>query len=181
MLLLLFTYIDNHQYDDEFEKIYYENKTRMMKITRSILHNEWDAEDALQNAFIAIARNMKTIAGMDAAAIYVYVGMCAQSAARDMLPAKLRRDRVLSLDEQNFPLTEDLEKDFVSKEHYEELVAIIQGLPEVYQEVLTLNCVYEMKPREIAKLLDRNKETVKSQLKRGRALLIQRIKEHEES
>lgn len=177
MLSLLLTHIEDHQYDDQFEEIYHAYRENLFKIAMSLLHNQQDAEDATQNAFIAIARNMKTIARMDPPAVRVYVSMCARSAARDMLPGKQKRDNTLCLDEDNIPADEDMESEYISTENYKAIVAAIEELPEPYRDVLTLYYVYEMKPKEIVACLGRRRETVKSQIKRGRSILLRTLKE----
>lgn len=58
MLAFYMMLIDDEQNKSKFEKLYYEYRDRMMYVALSVLHNNEDAEDAVHNAFIGIAKNM---------------------------------------------------------------------------------------------------------------------------
>ena len=61
MLVFYLSLIDSDEDKSKFETIYYEYRERMFSAAFDILNNNEDAEDAVHNAFIGIAKNMKSI------------------------------------------------------------------------------------------------------------------------
>lgn len=58
-------------------------------------------------------------------------------------------------------------------------LAVLQEIPELYREVLVLRYVDELKPREIAQLIEQSENVVSVRIHRGLALLKTRIRELE--
>ena len=58
-MLIYMTLIDSEEEQSKFEQIYQKYKGLMFYVANKILHNEHDAEDAIHQAFIKIAENMK--------------------------------------------------------------------------------------------------------------------------
>ncbi len=177
MLTFLLTFVIDPQHEDRFEQIYYAHREKMMNIAESILHNYHDAEDAVQNAFIAIAKHMDTLENMSEPAICVYVCKSAKNAALNPLPAKRKRDQVVNLEQANPAVFDDAIAKFVLSEKYQTVVVAIHGIPEPYRDVLSLYYIYDLKPSKIAAILGRNTDTVKSQLKRGKACLLSSLED----
>ena len=64
-----------------------------------------------------------------------------------------------------------------AEEGYRRLVALVDSMPETYREVLTLRFVLEWSSKEIARTLGLSVGAVNTRISRGRAMLIQRLKE----
>ncbi len=184
-MLLFLTYPDDRRPprkgapEDPFEAIYRAHCAEMLRIAESILRDQREAEDAVQNAFMAIVRHMDKLTAMDPPAVRVYVCKCAKNAALSLLPAKRRRDETVPIEDISPVASDDTVAEYIARERYEAIVAAIRALPETYRDVLTLYYVCEMKPRAIADSLGRPVETVKSRLKRGRAILVRLLQEGE--
>ena len=56
-------------------------------------------------------------------------------------------------------------------------MALVDSMPETYREVLTLRFVLEWSSKEIARTLGLSVGAVNTRISRGRAMLIQRLKE----
>lgn len=66
----------------KFEEIYEKYRQQMFFRANQILKNEYEAEDALQDAFIGIARNMKTINTIaNSQDLFYYLMRAAENAA----------------------------------------------------------------------------------------------------
>lgn len=66
MVALLMTYIENDKDKKTVEWLFNTYKKQMVLYALSILHNESDSEDAVQNAFIKIiSHNWKTVSKID--------------------------------------------------------------------------------------------------------------------
>lgn len=61
MIAMYMSFIDSDDDREKFEIIYHEYRKRMVSVAYSILHNNEDAEDAVHETFIRIAKNMKAI------------------------------------------------------------------------------------------------------------------------
>lgn len=60
-MLIYMMMIDSESDQSKFEQIYMKYKGLMFYVANDILHNEHDAEDAVHQAFIKIAENIKKI------------------------------------------------------------------------------------------------------------------------
>ena len=61
MLNLCLAMLDSDDDKKSFEALYYKYRQCMYVVAYSILHNVQDAEDAVQNALIAVANNYEKI------------------------------------------------------------------------------------------------------------------------
>ncbi len=177
MLSFCLSLIEDPDLESAFENIYFAHRKRMMAIALSILENHEDAEDAVQDAFSAIARHARKLASMEERAVEVYVCKCAKTAALNMLPDKRRRAMIQPLEEHLDIHDEDIPTEYLVLENYEAVLRAIRSLPEIYRDTLSLYYISDMKPREIAVSLGRPVETVKSQIKRGKTMLAEKIRE----
>ena len=53
--------IDDAEDIKKFEKIYYEYREQMFFVANKILRDSYEAEDAVQNALLGIARSIRTV------------------------------------------------------------------------------------------------------------------------
>lgn len=166
--------IDYEQNKSKFEQLYYEYRDRMMYVALSVLHNNEDAEDAVHNAFIGIAKNMDSIGEVDSVQTLSYVLKATKNTAINMLGKNKRYETV---DIENFDVVSD--DDFFAsldvKERYDEVVNAIVNLDEKYKDVLFYHYVSDMSVSKVAELLGRKVSTVKQQLVRGKKLLIESL------
>ena len=61
MLSLFLAAIENHDNDDKFIKLYKIYEKRVFSIAFGLTNNQYDAEDASQAAFFALARNIEKL------------------------------------------------------------------------------------------------------------------------
>lgn len=162
--------------DDEsdlrrFERIYETYSPQMLRVALGILTDRAEAEDAVHEALLGIARTIHTVPKHPEPVIRAYVLTAARNAAWAMLPEKKRRDRLLDIDELQLPAREDLFERLLRSEERELLARCIGSLPQLYREVLLLRYVVGMKPKAISQLLGRPTATVQQQLTRAKAKL----------
>lgn len=161
--------------DDEdmlrFERIYYGYRKQMLFVANELLHDTHEAEDAVQNALLGIARNIKSLSACDEKLIRSYVLTAAKNAALNLLPKKQRRDSEADIDELELADTDDVFYKVAMSDDRERLMKAIDKLPHIYRDVLLLYCVYGLKASQTAQLLGRKTSTVNQQVTRGRKLL----------
>lgn len=173
-MLLLMMYaavIDDAEDMLRFERIYYGYRKQMFYVANGVLHDEYEAEDAVQNALLGIARNIKALPECDDALIKAYVLTAAKNAALNLLPKKHRRESELYIDELELASGDDVFEKVAMSDDRERLMKAIDKLPNMYRDVLLLHCVYGLKASQTAQLLGRKTSTVNQQVTRGRKLL----------
>lgn len=171
MLMLYAAVIDDAEDIKKFEKIYYEYREQMFFVANKILRDSYEAEDAVQNALLGIARSIRTLPDDDACLVRAYTLTAAKNAALNMLPEKQRRDKMLhidTVDEHNASYDESAFDRIAASEDVEMLSRAMSRMPDIYRDVLLLHCVCGLKVGQTADILGRKKTTVISSLA-GRA------------
>lgn len=154
-----------------FERIYYGYRKQMLFAANEVLHDTHEAEDAVQNALLGIARNIKSLPECDEKLTRAYVLTAAKNAALNLLPKKQRRDSELDIDELEFAGGDDVTDKVAMSDDYKKLMSAMDKLPDIYRDVLLFHCVYGLKAGRTAQLLGRKTSTVNKQITRGRKLL----------
>lgn len=173
--------IESENEKELFEKLFKTYHIRMLYIANSILHNQDDAEDAIQNAFINIAKNIDKIQGLDEHEQFSYLYKIAQNSAIDL--ARKRKRNVKELDnsiEEN--LYEEIpDNTFIEsleiKDNYDSVITAIKELDEIYRIVIHFHFINGYSASEISKLLGIKVSTVKQRLVRGKKILLQKLGE----
>lgn len=158
---------------------------RLLAVTRRYLHNDEDARDALQDAFISAFRALSTFT--EASLLSTWLHRIAVNAALMKLRTRKRRP------EESI---EDLLPKFLDDGHREDghrgnptrpwkepevllerqeirtmIRACIERLPETYRTVLLLRDIDELDTEEVAEMLDISANAVKIRLHRARQAL----------
>lgn len=135
MLMLYAAVIDDAEDIKKFEKIYYEYREQMFFVANKILRDSYEAEDAVQNALLGIARNIRTLPDDDACLVRAYTLTAAKNAALNMLPEKQRRDKMLhidTVDEHNASYDESAFDRIAASEDVEMLSRAMSRMPDIY-------------------------------------------------
>lgn len=174
--------IDNRGEQLQFEELYHAYRKQMFLLANSILHNYHDAEEAVSNAFLGIARNMKKINRIeDPKDLRNYVLKATRHASLRVMSEKEHHEKWTYPD-----VAEDLSDDgFLDAvcEHseYERVLEAINQLDQRYKEVLYYHFVLEFTIPEVACLLGQKVSVVKQQLVRGKKLLLDTLSEDRRS
>ena len=155
-----------------FEDIYKGYYKQMLYVANKILENPADAEDAVQDALLRIARNISSLRCQETWAIRGYVLTVAKNSALNILR---KRNKILSVNNEiaeNYTLEDPVFQEVVNSMDYERLVHAIRHMDPLYRQVLTLVYIHKQTPKEVADLLDRKVDTIRKQLNRGKRLLL---------
>ncbi|HAN20794.1 MAG: hypothetical protein A2Y15_03470 [Clostridiales bacterium GWF2_36_10] len=176
MLIYSYILINNITDSKKFLQVYEIHKKKMLYIAYNILHNQFDAEDAVQKALLAIARHMNAIDKPSDYKTSVYVTKTTKNMALKILQKRKHND--VSFDSIDYEISDTI--DFIEQLSEEEEVKIvlraIYKLDDTYRDVLCYHFLNELSTKEIADLLGRKHNTVKSQLKRGKEILLTSLK-----
>ena len=132
-------------HEGKLAEVYALYRTPMLRLAHRILENERDAEDAVQDAFESIARNLEHLELPDSPRTRGYVMVITERKSIDLLRARRRHE------------TEDLDENAVSIDFPDadghSLASCMAKLPPRYREILLLRFVYGYSMRETAELM----------------------------
>lgn len=162
-----------------FETIMRRHNQRMFRTARSILKNDSDAEDAVQEAYLAAWRalgNFRAEARLSTWLVRIVVNEALGRLRRKNVTAIPLDDVTNAIDTDNHePLTEtpghSPEHFIMNTQTRKLLEAQIDQLPEAFRTVFVLRAVEEMSVEEVAQVLDIPDATVRSRYFRARGLM----------
>lgn len=146
MLMMYLSAIESPEEKIKFEELYYKYRGFMLKAAKRVLRGEQDAEDAVHNAFLSIAKNMKVLPEMDSPKMKGFLYIVAENKAIDVLRDRKRR-------ENEEPLDEDAPLCAPDDGGERSLTWCISQLPPRYQEIILLKYSHGYTTREIASIL----------------------------
>lgn len=156
------------KYHIEFNKAVEQYSDMIYRIAIAITGNEEDAKDVFQETFLRLVKNQDKIQSEEhlKAWLIQVSGNCAKTIASS--PWNKKTQGFLGEIEGNNQ-TDDLLKNHLLSE--------LHRLPQKYSIVLYLFYYEGYAIKEIAKLLNKNENSIKTLLNRGRNLLRKRLKE----
>ena len=170
-MLIYLQMIETPEGKTKFRRLYEAYKGLMFYVAKGILQQDQDAEDAVHEAFIKIARNMVKISDPVCPKTRAYVVQVVESVAIDLLRQRNRR------------LRGEVSKDYpgiVAEYHGENRVTqCILELPPHDREVLLLRYDQGYSLRETAQLLGISEAAARKREQRAKARLEEKCKEEE--
>lgn len=145
--------------DDYISKLVHKYSDMVMRLALTYLKNIFDAQDVCQNVFIKIFEQNKTF--VDSEHEKAWIIRVTINACKDIIRSPWKK-RFFRIDEVTLPI-----KDKDNKE----IVLLVLDLPIKYRSVIYLYYFENYSTSEIAKILNRNESTIRTQVKRARELL----------
>lgn len=177
MLFLYLTVIDSDDGKRTFEYYYVTYRKQMFYVAKSVLSNDNDAEDAVHNAFLGIAKHVDVLLDSDEEKAKCYCIKAAKNAALNIVRLNKQTNDMLSIDDMyNVPDEKSFEE-MLDSAGYEDVLSVIRNMDDVYRDVLYMRYVMDMPVKKIATVLDRKESTVKQQLVRGKKILVSALSE----
>ena len=173
MLFVYYSLIEDQADQLRFEDIYHGYHKQMLFVANRILGNMNDAEDAVQDALLRIARNISSLRNRENWAVRGYVLTIAKNSALKMLTKKQQDDRIVRALNSDATDGDDILSHVLDSLDYELVLRAVRHLDPLYRQVLMLVYIQQQTPKEVADLLGRKEETVRKQLYRGRKLLLE--------
>lgn len=156
-----------------FELILRRHNERIYRAVRSILRDEAEVEDAMQQAYVDAYEHLKDFEGRARFSTWL-----TRIAVHEALSRRRRRkpERIEGEMMSALPGPErNPEERAQDGELQKLLVAAIDALPEHFRTVFVLRAVQGLSVEETAGVLDLNEDTVKTRLHRARGLLQRSI------
>jgi RNA polymerase sigma-70 factor (ECF subfamily) len=178
--------IESQEDTDKFTEIYNKYKNMMHNVAFSILKNTQDAEDAVHEAFLKLAKNISKVEEISCKKTEAFLVILSRNTAIDLYRKKQHEKGRLEIDEENSmdsmapALTPDVLSEIASREGYNRLIELIDELGDTYRDTIALRFIFDWSNDEIASLLEVSKNTVEVRVSRGRAKLIEMLGKEEE-
>jgi RNA polymerase sigma-70 factor (ECF subfamily) len=167
---------------DAFRAIMQRHNRRLYRVARSIMHDDSEAEDVVQEAYVLAFSNLAKFRAESSLATWLTRITLNEALGR------LRRRRptvdLASLDLPSgaqvipfptMPSNEDPERNAAQREIRCLIERAIDELPEIFRVVFVMRDVEDMSIEETAAFLELRPETVKTRLHRARKLLRQAL------
>ncbi|MBQ7338970.1 MAG: sigma-70 family RNA polymerase sigma factor [Clostridia bacterium] len=181
MLSLCLSVLDT-QDETLFLEIYLTYRDPMFRSAYDVLHNFHDAEDALQETFLALAKNFSPIRRLDPSKYFSYLCRAARNHALNHCVkqnAMRKREILYSLPEVTDKMLSRLDatlNEICRKNDLETVRRCVQELPMTYRDILYLSIVDNLKAPKIAAMLGMSHAAVRQQLHRGKEMLLESLK-----
>lgn len=175
-VLIYLQMLETPEEKSKFEQIYLEYRNLMFYVSKGILHNQQDAEDAVQEAFLKIIKIIDQIEDPKCPKTKNLTVMIVERTAIDLWRRQKKLQRV-SMEEDDLELGSV--KEIESVEHASTLALAMATLPAKYREVLLLRYDNGFSEAEIANILSMSLANVHKTIQRAKKKLEQTLEEQE--
>lgn len=173
MLSLYLSIIDNEQDKDKFEQLYLTYKQDMYAVAYHILHNQFDAEDAVHDAFIRIAKNIEKIFEIKCPETHAFTVIIVRNTAINIYNKnKKSSENTCNLDDC-YELS--IEDEVIKEMDYEDLIESIKSLPDSLRDALYIRCVIGYSTKNTADLLGITIDATHKRIQRAKKILAKNI------
>lgn len=168
-MLIYLQMIENEPDKIKFERLYLKYKYLMHHVANKILHNQEDAEDAVHEAFISIAKNISKVSQVDCPKTRSYIVIIVERKAIDILrgrekyPSSEYNDAMAGIE--------------IRMDEDDALSCAMAKLPARYREILLLRYDNGYSTKELAKILNMSQETAQKALWRAKEALHKKMEE----
>lgn len=155
-----------------FEHLYNNCRKQMLAVAYRILKNSPDAEDAVQDALLGVARNIGSLRHISDDALRAYAMTAAKHSALKHLQRNRKIESAVRDLEMDYSVSDSVFQSVLNALDSELLLRAMRQLDPIYRDVMLLIFVQEHTIGEAADILGRKEETVRKQLQRGKKILI---------
>lgn len=168
MLNLYLTLVDSDEDKIRFTKLYEQYRHLMFYIAQEILKDEQLSEDAVQEAFLRIAKNFHKVGEILCPETRNFTVIITKNVALTMLR---HRHEDVDMDSYIESSSSETTEDIFDTVSNKILAECILKLPEMYRDSLYLYHLYGYSFHEISNLMSVPVETTKKRTQRARSLL----------
>lgn len=161
--------IENESQRNELSEIYERNIKKFYSIAFSKLHNKQDAEDAIQESFLAIANNPAAFFNISSNEKRVsYINVIIRNTSYKIWNKKHRiEENQIELDDTVFDESISTEEKVLSDYSCDEILKFIDTLSESTKAAIYLRMHLGLKNADIAKILGISEEAAKKRVARA--------------
>lgn len=168
-MMMYLMMIESPEDQSKFERLYLAYRDTMYQVALNLLHNEYDAEDAVHQAFVKIAEKIEIIDGTICPRTKSYVVIITERKAIDILRYQQNHPTV-PFEEEKLGITIEYDGQNI-------LTRCMTQLPTSYRHVLLMKHYHGFSSRETAKLLGLSEANVIKIDQRAKKKLLALCKE----
>lgn len=163
--------LESEEQRNELSELYEQNIKKLYSIAYSKLHNKEDAEDAIQEAFLAVANNPDVLFSISDEKRVSYINVIVRNISYKIWNKRHK------INENEVELNDDIEVPISTEEialsHYscKQVLDFIDTLSESSKSALYLKMHFGLKNSDIAKLLGISEEAAKKRILRASNLI----------
>lgn len=157
------------------ERLYRENSRTLTAVAMRYVHDREVAEDIVHDSWIIIFTNLDSLKSEDKLLPWMK-GIVRNLSLKHLAGQKRHPSTPISDDHEDVP--EDDSEPMLPPVPFDELMAMIDSLPEKYGEVFRLSVLSGMSHQEIGELLGIAPHSSSSDLSRARKLLVQKVRKY---
>ncbi|WP_162609666.1 RNA polymerase sigma factor [Lachnoclostridium sp. An131] len=174
-MLLYLSMLDTQEEKDKFTEIYQQYQHFCWYVANQLLGDAHLAEDAVQDAFLALTRHLDKIEDVESPRTRKFLMTIVKSKAVDILRKQHGELYMDELDCEPADPGQDILSAYITKENYNHLISCILDLDEAYRVIFEYKYVHQLSDREIAELLDISPKLVNVRYFRARKRLQQML------
>jgi RNA polymerase sigma-70 factor (ECF subfamily) len=168
-----------------FRAIMQKHNRRLYRIARTILRNDADAEDALQDAYVSAFANLASYRGESTLATWLSRIVMNEALGRlrqkrpivDLAALEHERSEAEIIQFSQSTLNDDPERTMAQRQILQLVEQATDNLPEAFRLVFVTRLIEGMSVGETSELLGIKPETIKTQLYRARQLVRDELEE----
>jgi RNA polymerase sigma-70 factor (ECF subfamily) len=156
---------------------------RLYRVIRSVIVNDVEAEDVLQEAWVRAYEHLDQFEGRASFSTWVtriafHEALARTRKARRWMPIEDKQGAIMPEAKRGMKTAETPEAHAMRSQVGELLQAAMDALPEAYRSVFVFREVEQLNTSETAECLGVSEEAVKTRLHRARALLRRELQTH---
>ncbi len=175
-MFLFLALLDSPEEQEKFTEVYEQYRHFMWYVANQKLQDAYLAEDAVQEAFLALARHLDQIEDVHSPRTKKFLATIVRSKAVDILRRSKPEEE---LDEYltNQQTGEDILEQYLTREYYNQLISCILELDDSYRVVFEYKYIYQMGDAQIGDILGISAKNVNVRYFRARKKLQKMIQE----
>ena len=172
MLALFLDLIDDPDDQQLFINLYEKYETGLFKYAYSLLDDYHKSEDVLQDVFLKVARNIKSLRGKEDRKIKNYLYIAVRRKVIDIVK-KEHKLQIATVDFLSNMKDERTSKEIDNLATKDIVIKVLNQMPYKYRDVLYLYLVAGFEEKEIADSLDIKINTIRQQIRRGKIMFAE--------
>jgi RNA polymerase sigma-70 factor (ECF subfamily) len=156
--------------------LYDKYAAKLFGIALRYAHSQEDAKDILQDGFVKVFKNLSKYKGTGS-----FEGWMRRIMVNTAIEHHRKKNHTYEIQESHEESITDRDLTALDKLAAEEILNMIKALPNGYKTVFNLFAIEGFSHKEIADMLNISEGTSKSQYARAKALLQEKIRNHEKN
>ena len=171
MLSIYLSMVETEEEKDLVIDLYNTYKQLLFNVSMSILHNTADAEDAVQETFVRIIRNLSKISGANDNRSKAYIFVVARNICYDIIQKK---QKVVFIEDESELQDINAVDNTATLTDVLTVQSNIKNLSPLLKNVSTLYFAEEFTVEQISGMLDISTESVYKAISRARKILLEK-------